>query len=343
MNTTDTHLDPYESYEDKHNPTKTDRRARRKRKPRLKSPIKAPQTAIVQNLTDEAAGLEGGFKTTYQPARHEKGWLLDSLRSFYQEDFISDVVAAVKGGKEASVYRCTATEGTDTTWLAAKVYRPRMFRNLRNDALYRQGRSVIGQSGSIVKQNEERVMRALNKKSAFGQQVAHTSWLMHEFNILEKLHLVGAAVPKPYSANNNAILMSYIGSDHIPAPTLNQIRLDRHEAQLCLADTLHNIELMLQHGVIHGDLSAYNILYWAGNITLIDFPQVTNCYTATGELNRNAHFILGRDIKRVCDYFARCGVRQDAKAILDDLWNRYIAIDPDLQAADDSRFELELE
>lgn len=332
--------DPYEGYAEKFNQTKTDRRARRNRKPRVQSKPKIAKSTIARGLADEVAGLEGGFETTYQPSRHEEGWLLDSLRSFYQEDYISDVVAVVKGGKEASVYRCEATENSGEQWLAAKVYRPRMFRNLRNDAMYRQGRAVLSHSGQAVKQNEHRIMRALGKKTTFGQQVAHTSWLMHEFSILEALHLAGASVPKPFAANNNAILMEYIGGEHVPAPTLNQFRLDRSEARACFAETLRNIELMLSNGVIHGDLSAYNILYWEGSIVVIDFPQVTNCYTATGQINRNARFILGRDIQRVCDYFARCGVKQDANAILDRLWRRYVELDPDLQAADDSRFEL---
>ena len=91
---------------------------------------------------------------------------------------------------------------------------------------------------------------------------------------------------------------------------------------------------MLQHGLIHGDLSAYNILYWEGEVTLIDFPQVTEVHS-----NRNARFILERDVKRVCQYFARQGVSHDAAAIADDLWERYGESDygmPDLA-------ELELE
>ena len=67
---------------------------------------------------------------------------------------------------------------------------------------------------------------------------------------------------------------------------------------------MRNIEIMLVNGMIHGDLSAYNILYWEGEITLIDFPQVTD-----SRVNRQAYLILERDIKRVCEYFAAQGVR----------------------------------
>jgi len=79
---------------------------------------------------------------------------------------------------------------------------------------------------------------------------------------------------------------------------------------------------MLRHGMIHGDLSAYNILYWEGQIVLIDFPQVTNTHG-----NSNAHFILRRDVERICEYFARQGVHADASAILDRLTRRHLTIE----------------
>jgi RIO kinase 1 len=79
---------------------------------------------------------------------------------------------------------------------------------------------------------------------------------------------------------------------------------------------------MLQHDLIHGDLSAYNILYWAGEITIIDFPQATNSLT-----NHNAYTILERDIARVCEYFAQQGVQSEPGAITDDLWHRYVMPD----------------
>ncbi|MCB0116244.1 MAG: hypothetical protein KDD84_19225, partial [Caldilineaceae bacterium] len=97
---------------------------------------------------------------------------------------------------------------------------------------------------------------------------------------------------------------------------------------------MRNIDLMLQQGVIHGDLSPYNILYWAGKITLIDFPQVTQAQT-----NRHARKILQRDVQRICDYFRRYGVRSDARAITEDLWQHYAALDPRDLAADLSRIE----
>jgi RIO kinase 1 len=122
------------------------------------------------------------------------------------------------------------------------------------------------------------------------------------------------------------------------APTLNQVSLERDEAAHLFQEVLRNIELMLQRDMIHGDLSAYNILYWQGQITLIDFPQVTN-----SQANRQAYFILQRDITRICEYFARQGVPVDPRATMADLWQRYVEKEPHVRAADESRLLLALE
>jgi RIO kinase 1 len=329
------HQDKYEHYEELFNPLNIDRQARRKRKPKVKHiPKKSPGQVITEIA--ETVGLEGGFQTTYQPARYEEGWLLDSLRSFYDQALISDVLAQVKGGKEASVYCCEADPVTGETLLAAKVYRPRQFRNLRNDAMYRQGRTTLKANGRSVKKNDHRIMRAIGKKTAFGVQAQHTSWLMYEYTTLERLYRVGAAVPQPIASSENAILMSYIGDAQMAAPILNEVSLASDEAESLFQEVRRNIELMLQYDLIHGDLSAYNILYWQGKITLIDFPQVVN-----GRTNRKAHFILKRDIQRICEYFIRQGVRCNPSAMMNELWTRYLAIDPKDQAADESRFDQE--
>jgi RIO kinase 1 len=302
----DSSVDKYEAYEELFNPLFTDRNARRRRKPRAKHVPKKPQRQVVYELAEETAGLEGGFTTTYHPSRYEEGWLLSSLRSFYDRGLISDILGLVKGGKEASVYRCQTDAEMGSTVLAAKVYRPRKFRNLRNDSMYRQGRAILnpyGQDHDYAR--DQRVIRAIGKKTAFGMQVAHTSWLMHEYTALECLYNAGAAVPRPVASSENAILMSYHGDDQLPAPTL-------------LEEVLRNIDMMLQHNLIHGDLSAFNILYWEGEITLIDFPQVSDLHT-----NDNAFFILQRDIQRVCEYFKRQGVECDPTAIMEERWYLY--------------------
>lgn len=276
------------------------------------------------DIINDAGGsdaLKSRDDMTYRPSLFEEGWLLDSVRPFYDRGLIRDILINIKGGKEASVYCCEAQPETGASLFAAKVYRPQMFRNLRNDAMYREGREVLTAEGKAVKATDQRIMRALGKKSSFGAQVAHTSWLMYEFNTLKRLYEAGATVPKPYAAGENAILMTYVGGDTIAAPLLHDVRLQRDEAKPLLYEVIRNIDLMLRMGYVHGDLSAFNILYWEGTITLIDFPQVTNLHT-----NRNAYPILERDVTRVCEYFARFGIRADAVQIARAMWDRYAAL-----------------
>jgi RIO kinase 1 len=324
--------DFYERYAEQFDPAWGDDSARRSQKSHAKTMPKKSRSQIVAELV-EPVGMEAGFVTTYQPARYEEEWLKSSLRMFYEEHLIRDVLAQVKGGKEASVYRCLADHGADRILaatpgagesdgnpqlLAAKVYRPRMFRNLRNDHVYREGRTILTSDGRPVKKTDHRIMRAIGKKTAFGAQVQHTSWLMHEYTTMERLYRAGAAVPLPIAFAENAILMGYYGDEYRAAPTLNEVRLTPKQAAPLLQEVLRNIELLLQHNLIHGDLSAYNILYWQGRVVIIDFPQITDLRS-----NSKADDILRRDITRVCEYFARQGVPSDPTAIMDELWERY--------------------
>jgi len=331
----DTTFDTFDEYERTFDPLTTDRRARRQRKPKVKHTPKRPAEEVIHSIA-ETEGLESGFNTTYTPGLFEEGWLLEALRPFYEQALISDVLARVKGGKEANVYRCQGHPSTGVDLLAVKVYRPRMFRNLRNDKMYREGRALLNDNGHAIKANEHRLMRAIGKKTAFGEQVAHTSWLMYEYITLETLYKAGAAVPKPYRVAENAILMGYCGDAFSAAPALSETTLDYEEALALFDVVLENVTIMLKHGLIHGDLSAYNILYWSGAITLIDFPQVTYAQS-----NPNAKFILERDVQRVCDYFAACGVERDAAAITGQLWQNYGEKPYRDQLADLSRLEEE--
>jgi len=333
LNHTDSYDSEYERYEMQFDQGQTERRLRRTRKPQNKH---VPKKAVVQVIAEiaDTAGLEGGFNPTYTPSRYEEGWLLNSLEALYDMQLITDVLAQVKGGKEANVYRCAAGPVTGETWLAAKVYRPRQFRQLRNDKRYREGRAILTADGRPVKETDHRLMRAVGKKTAFGVEVAHTSWLMYEHTTLQRLHAAGAAVPQPFGVSGNAILMSYLGDEQLPAPALAEVRLERGEARSLFDEALRNIELMLGLGLVHGDLSAYNILYWEGAITLIDFPQVTD---ARG--NPQARAIFERDVQRVCEHFARYGVRRDAAALAAALWDRFWRVAAEDMLADLSRLE----
>ncbi|MBN2303523.1 MAG: hypothetical protein JXQ72_03550, partial [Anaerolineae bacterium] len=326
---TNDQYDQYADYEDDFDPMQTSRAARRKRKPRVNPKSRQRQQAEIVDEIADAVALEAGFETTYQPSKHEAGWLLQSLQSLYDQQMITDVLALVKGGKEASVYRCAAHESTGETMLAAKVYRPRMFRQLRNDHAYRQGRQVIAADGPAINASDFREMRALAKGTEFGRRLQHTSWLMHEYTTMGDLYAAGAAVPKPYAVGDNVILMEYIGDESLAGPTLNSVRLDSDEVEPLFDTVIHTVRLLMERGWVHGDLSAYNILYWDGAITVIDFPQVTSIAS-----NPSAYTILERDLTRICDYFADQGLKRDPQHLTLDLWRRYAGRTP-LELAED--------
>jgi RIO kinase 1 len=303
-------------------PKQVDRQARRKRKPKVKHIPKKDEREILDEIAD-TTGIEGGFETTYNMTLYEEEFLLDSVRTFYERDLVTDILAMVKGGKEASVYRCRAHPTTHTDLFALKVYRPRKFRNLRNDKLYRQGRQIIGIDGKGVKERDQRMLKAIAKGTGIGQQMSHTSWLMYEFKTLDTLYKAGADVPQVVASGHNALLMTYIGDEHEPAPTLHEVRIHKDEAQPLFQRILRNVDLLMSLGYVHGDLSAYNILYWQGEITLIDFPQVVDIHA-----NPSALKILKRDIQRVLDYFSRYGIEDSADYIAENLWAKHVTQDP---------------
>ena len=119
------------------------------------------------------------------------------------------------------------------------------------------------------------------------------------------------------AAAENAILMEYIGDENRAAPSLIEIALPAEEARRLFAEVKRNIALLLSNGWIHGDLSAYNILYWEGKITLIDFPQIIN-----RESNPDAEQFFYRDVERICDYFGNHGVSCDAARLAKELWQK---------------------
>ncbi len=334
LHLTDSPDDQYADFEAHFDPISTDRKARRKRKPTASRKQRGYQQTIEHIAQSDK--LELGVATTYQPGRFETGWLFEALQDFFAQTLITDVLSSVKGGKEANVYLCRAHPATGHDLLAVKVYRPRMFRNLRNDAMYREGRTTLTGDGRPVKATDQRIMRALNKKTAFGQSVAHNSWLLHEFTALKALYAAGVTVPQPIAVSSNAVLMGYVGSEDFAAPPLESVQLQRDEAETMFNQVIRDVETMLSHGIVHGDLSAYNLLYWESHAVLIDFPQMIR---TSG--NSSASLILRRDLQRVCEYFASQGVERDYAALHAALWKRWAEPRADWIAADLSRWDID--
>ena len=286
-------------------------------KPKKKASYES--NADVQRWLREQAIEDGGIKPEFNPtflaSLRDAPWINSSLAQFYDQDLITDVLHVIKGGKEATVYCCSANPGTGVDYLAAKVYRPRMFRSLKNDAIYRQSRIQYDRDGRVVRGGSRH--HSATKSSEQGRAARVNSWIEYEFQTQSLLYDNGVDVPKPVAQIGNAVLMEYIGAVGQPALTLREITLEREEAQPLFECVLHNVELSLAHNRIHGDLSEYNILYWQGAVTVIDFAQAVD-----PRYNPDVFALLVRDIERVCTYFADYGVVADAQELANDIWLR---------------------
>ena len=264
---------------------------------------------------DDPDAQAAAFNPTYQGARYERVWIRNYLGAFYDRRLISDVLRKVKGGKEATVYCCRGGALSPHDLVAAKVYRPRQFRNLRNDALYRQGREVLGARGQPVR--DRRALVAIRAGTRKGKEMEHISWLAHEYASLDALRSAGVPVPRPIAFANNTILMEYFGEVNRPAPTLHGVTLEREEARRLFAALLADVETMLAHGRVHADLSPFNVLYWRGDYRVIDFPQSVDPLTHPEALS-----LLQRDVTRLCQYFARYGIAAHGPTLARGIWDR---------------------
>jgi RIO kinase 1 len=189
------------------------------------------------------------------------------------------------------------------------VYAAREARGRRGHATYDDGRQFL----------DARAARAVRSRSSFGRDVEQGRWMSREYERLVQLHEAGVAIPRPIELSDRLILMEYVGNIDMPAPRLRDVRLDAAEARSALRWVLYDVELMLGANVVHADLSAFNVLWWEGRTKIIDFPQAVD-----PRFNRNAKMLLERDIRNVCDYFARSGAPADANAIARDLWRRWL-------------------
>lgn len=299
-----------------------DRRAIKKagaEKPKL-----TRQSEKAEEILKEAAasGVEADvFNPSFVCKFFERDWVVEYFGGFYDNNLISDVIARVKGGKEANVYVCVARPHVGPELLAGKLYRPRMFRNLKNDAEYRTGGELIGGDGKALR--KEREQRAVAKRTKVGLEMLHQSWLSNEYGTLTALSAAGALVPKVFANSENAILMEYLGERGQPAQALNHVTLGDDEARKLFHLVVDNIRLMLKHNVVHGDLSAYNILYWQGDIRIIDFPQAVNPYK-----NPHAFRIFARDVERICEYFGQYDIDTKHWLLARDLWKQVLGVEP---------------
>jgi RIO kinase 1 len=244
----------------------------------------------------------------------------DVPSSFVGEGLITEVLHVVKSGKEATVYCCAAGPAISAEFAAVKVYRPVTERSFKNDALYWEGRNVGGAG-----RPDRRARKSVAARSNHGRLIQMGTWASDEYRTLDTLWRAGASVPRPYGQKlpspispSTALCLEYLGDADGAAPKLSEVTLTPRQAECAFRRLIDDVTTFLAVDRVHGDLSAYNVLYWQGKPVVIDFPQAVDPMA-----NPNALLLLERDVTNLCDYFADYGIRTDGARLAHSLWHRY--------------------
>ena len=209
------------------------------------------------------------------------------IQPLVDEGLVDEVIRPLMSGKEASVYivRC----GEDIR--CAKVYKEADKRSFKQAVLYQEGRKV----------RSTRRARAMEKGSKFGRAQQEESWQNAEVDALFKLAKAGVRVPEPFGCYDGVLLMELVCDDEgMVAPRLADVAMD---ADLAIADhatMLQYIVIMLCEGLVHGDLSEFNVLVDDHGPVVIDLPQAVDAAA-----NNNAKWMFERDVNNMRDYYGQ--------------------------------------
>jgi len=228
-----------------------------------------------------------------------------ALQPLIDDGVIDEVIRSLKSGKEATVY--LVRSGTQTR--CAKVYRDMRQRSFQRRAQYQEGRKVRG----------SRQARAMNKSTRFGRSEQEAAWKNAEVDALYRLQAAGVRVPKPYGYFNDVLVMELVtDSAGDPAPRLGEIDLSPEQAREYHDFLIRQILLMLNIGLIHGDLSEFNVLVAPDGPVIIDLPQVVN---AAG--NNGALAMLERDVNNIRGTLGRFAPELLATEFAREMWSLF--------------------
>ena len=203
------------------------------------------------------------------------------LQPLIDDGVIDEVLRSLKSGKEATVYVVRSGEHVR----CAKVYRDMGQRSFQKRAQYQEGRKVRG----------SRHARAMSKSTRFGRKEQEAAWKNAEVDALYKLVAAGVRVPKPYGYFNDVLVMELVrDAEGHPAPRLGEVDLSPQTARDYHQFMIRQIVRMLSIGLIHGDLSEFNVLVDPDGPVIIDLPQAVN---AAG--NNGALAMLERDVNNI--------------------------------------------
>lgn len=222
----------------------------------------------------------------------------------------------LKSGKEAEVFLVERRFASGPRLLAHKRYRPRYpakgelrERGFSNSTAYR-GDAVYKAGWFLPRRDKKAVMGG----SRYGHQLAAKLWPAQEWSMLRRAWDAGVSVPYPVERTDEGLLMEFIGTEERAAPKLAEARLSADELPSAWEQLVESVRALTAAGLVHADLSAYNLLWWNGRMVLIDLPQAVEFIT-----NADAPDLLHRDVANVAAWFARHGIEVDVEAVFAEL------------------------
>ena len=229
------------------------------------------------------------------------------LQALVDDGKIDAVVRQLKSGKEASVYVVACGDQVR----CAKLYKDAEHRGFHKLAAYQEGRKARG----------SRDARALARRGRHGRKMQETEWTNAEVTALYRLAHAGVRVPTPYGVYDRVLLMELVvDAQGHPAPRLNDVVMGAEQARQWHAFTMTQIVRMLCAGLIHGDLSEYNVLLDAGGPVIIDLPQAVSAAS-----NNNAFSMFERDVNNMRAAFARAAPELLQTNYAQEIWKLYQA------------------
>jgi len=224
------------------------------------------------------------------------------IQPLVDDGLVDEVLYQLMSGKEATVYavRC----GDEIR--CAKVYKEAMQRSFKKAAQYQEGRKV----------RSTRRARAMEKGSKFGRKQQEDAWQNTEVDALFKLAKAGVRVPQPYGCYDGVLLMELVTDENGDvAPRLNDVAMSAEQAIEDHLQVMHYVKQMLCIGLVHGDLSEFNVLVDDYGPVIIDLPQVVDAAA-----NNNAFSMLQRDVRNMSEYYGQYAPELITTHYAEEMW-----------------------
>ncbi|ALV91342.1 MULTISPECIES: PA4780 family RIO1-like protein kinase [Pantoea] len=227
------------------------------------------------------------------------------IQPLVDDGLIDNVLQRLKSGKEADVYTVLCGDKVQ----CAKVYKEASQRSFKQAVQYQEGRKV----------RNSRSARAMQKGSKFGRKQQEDVWHTAEVDALFRLAKAGVRVPEPYMCLDGVLLMELVtDADGAVAPRLSDIMLSEQEALADFDTMIRNIVRMLCAGIVHGDLSEFNVLQDAQGPVIIDLPQAVDAAA-----NNHAESMFARDVNNITAYYGQFAPQILATRFAKEIWQLY--------------------